>query len=149
MLYVRAFRQYELIGNADNARVSAHGVDLVSLTDPTLLKFGSTACLCGECVIPLLSNQQKKSHLEFAKHFRNNFFFKKESVSSFTATRNGCWVWQSRRAPGLPRSWLLTSRLFKRTTRVQFNKTMAVAFAGFAFEDNIEKSGKAFKLGFF
>jgi hypothetical protein len=40
---VRVFRQYELIGNVDNARVSAHGVDLVSLTDPTLLLFGSTA----------------------------------------------------------------------------------------------------------
>jgi hypothetical protein len=43
MLYVRVLRQYELIGNVDNARVSAHGVDLVSLTDPTLLLFGSTA----------------------------------------------------------------------------------------------------------
>jgi hypothetical protein len=42
-LYVRVLRQYELIGNVDNARVSAHGVDLVSLTDPTLLLFGSTA----------------------------------------------------------------------------------------------------------
>jgi hypothetical protein len=41
MLHVRVLRQYELIGNADNARVSAHGVDLVSLTDPTLLLFGS------------------------------------------------------------------------------------------------------------
>jgi hypothetical protein len=43
MLYVRVLRQYELIGNADKTRVSAHGVDLVSLTDPTLLLFGSTA----------------------------------------------------------------------------------------------------------
>jgi hypothetical protein len=43
MLHVRALRQYELIGNADNARVSAHRVDLVSLTDPTLLLFGSAA----------------------------------------------------------------------------------------------------------
>jgi hypothetical protein len=43
MLYVRVLRQYELIGNVDNARVSSHGVDLVSLTDPTLLLFGSTA----------------------------------------------------------------------------------------------------------
>jgi hypothetical protein len=43
MLCVRVLRQYELIGNADNARVSAHGVDLVSLTDPTLLLFGSAA----------------------------------------------------------------------------------------------------------
>jgi hypothetical protein len=42
MLCVRVLRQYELIGNVDNARVSAHGVDLVSLTDPTLLLFGST-----------------------------------------------------------------------------------------------------------
>jgi hypothetical protein len=41
MLYVRALHQYELNGNADNAHVSAHGVDLVSLTDPTLLLFGS------------------------------------------------------------------------------------------------------------
>jgi hypothetical protein len=43
MLYVRVLRQYELIGNVDDARVSAHSVDLVSLTDPTLLLFGSTA----------------------------------------------------------------------------------------------------------
>jgi hypothetical protein len=43
MLYVRALRQYELNGNVDNARVSAHGVDLVSLTDPTPLLFGSAA----------------------------------------------------------------------------------------------------------
>jgi hypothetical protein len=40
---VRVLRQCELNGNADNARVSAHGVDLVSLTDPTLLSFGSAA----------------------------------------------------------------------------------------------------------
>jgi hypothetical protein len=40
---VCASRQYELIGNADNARMSAHGADLVSLTDPTLLLFGSAA----------------------------------------------------------------------------------------------------------
>jgi hypothetical protein len=42
-LYVRVLRQYKLIGNVYNARVLAHGVDLVSLTDPTLLLFGSTA----------------------------------------------------------------------------------------------------------
>jgi hypothetical protein len=42
---VRVLRQHELIGNVDNARVSAHEVDLVSLTDPTLLLFGSTALL--------------------------------------------------------------------------------------------------------
>jgi hypothetical protein len=35
MLHARALRQCKLVGNADNARVSAHGVDLVSLTDPT------------------------------------------------------------------------------------------------------------------
>jgi hypothetical protein len=45
MLCVRALRQHELIGDADNARVSAHGVDLVSLTDPTLLLFGSTVAV--------------------------------------------------------------------------------------------------------
>jgi hypothetical protein len=47
MLYVRVLRQYELIGNVDNARVSAHRVDLVSLTDPTLLLFGSAATCPG------------------------------------------------------------------------------------------------------
>jgi hypothetical protein len=57
MLHVRLLRQYELIGNADNARVSAHGVGLVSLTDPTLLLFGSAANardfgqqLCSHCL---------------------------------------------------------------------------------------------------
>jgi hypothetical protein len=40
---VRVLRQYELVGNADNARMSAHGVDLVSLTEPTLLLFRSAA----------------------------------------------------------------------------------------------------------
>jgi hypothetical protein len=53
---VRVLRQYELIGNIDNARVSAHGVDLVSLTDPTLLLFGSAAAsLTRVCAIASLS----------------------------------------------------------------------------------------------
>jgi hypothetical protein len=43
LLDVRVLRQHKLNGNADNARVSAHGVDLVSLTDPALLLFGSAA----------------------------------------------------------------------------------------------------------
>jgi hypothetical protein len=33
--------------------------------------------LYDERVTPLLSNPQKKSHLEFAKHFRNNWGLKK------------------------------------------------------------------------
>jgi hypothetical protein len=43
MSHVRASRQHKLIGDADNARMSAHGVDPFSLTDPTLLSFGSAA----------------------------------------------------------------------------------------------------------
>jgi hypothetical protein len=38
---------------------------------------------------------------------------------------------------------------FQAYHKSHINKTMAVAFTGFAFEDNIENGGEAFKLGFF
>jgi hypothetical protein len=70
MLCVRELRQHKLNGNADNSRVSAHGVDLVSLTDPTLLLFRSAAhawlvvaCLCCFCVHQVLERHSESQLL--------------------------------------------------------------------------------------
>jgi hypothetical protein len=105
--------------------------------------------LYDERVIPLLSDPQKKSHLAFAEHFRNNWDLGKGKYLLVHYDEKWFWGLVVKKGARACEELGIDPQTFQAYHKSHINKTMAVAFTGFAFEDNIENGGEAFKLGFF
>jgi hypothetical protein len=96
-----------------------------------------------------LSNEQQKLHLTFAKHFQSNWGLSggkyliivyDEKWFQGLVTRTGAKACEELGID--PCTFCVYHKLY-------INKTMGIAFTGFAFQDCIENGGEAMKLGFF
>jgi hypothetical protein len=102
-----------------------------------------------ERVIPLLSDLQKKSHLEFSKLFRSNWGLGGGKYLLVHYDEKWFWGLVLRRGAKACAELGIEPHTFQAYHKSHINKTMGVAFVAFAFEDNFENGGEAMKLAFF
>ena len=107
--------------------------------------FSGYKCYC-ERVLPLLSETQKKSHLEFAKRFRNNWGLGGGKTLLIMYDEKWFWGLVVRRGAKACSELGIDQQYFKAYHKNHINKVMAIAFTLFAFEDSIENGGVAEKL---
>ena len=102
-----------------------------------------------ERIIPLLSPDQRRKHLEFAKHFRNNWNLGSGKFLLIMFDEKWFWGLVLRNYAKAIGELGIGRHSFSVYHRNHINKTMAVAFTAFAFEDSIDNGGTAHKLGFY
>ena len=106
-------------------------------------------CLYAERIIPLLSDEQRKRHFDFANLFRSNWGLGAGKYLLIHYDEKWFWGLVQRRHAKACKELELDPVTFKAYHRNHVNKVMGVAVTAFAFEDSIENGGDALKLGFF
>jgi hypothetical protein len=104
--------------------------------------------LYAEPVIPLLSGAQKKSHLEFSKHFHHNWGMRKGKYILIHYDKKWFWGLVTRKGARACEELGIYPHTFEAYHKSHIKETMGVAFVPFAFQDSIENRGKAVKLDF-
>jgi hypothetical protein len=102
-----------------------------------------------ERIVPLLTPKQKKSHLNFAKHFQNNWSLGGGKYLLIMYNEKWFWGLVARAGAKACDELGIDANTFHAYHKCHINKTMGIAFTGFAFQDTIENGGEAIKLGFF
>lgn len=99
--------------------------------------------------LPLLTTEQKKRHVNFATHLRNNWGLPRQKVLWIHYDEKWFYGWVNRsnakmcEVLGLERSHTYIYH------KCHIEKVMAVAFTAFAFDQNIENGGHGIKLGLY
>jgi hypothetical protein len=101
-----------------------------------------------ERIIPLLSPDQKKKHLDFATHFRNNWGLGAGKYLLIMYDEKWFWGLVIRRGAKCCKELGIEQNCFSAYHKSHINKVMAIAFTAFAFEDCIENGGNAEKIAF-
>jgi hypothetical protein len=107
--------------------------------------FDEYKCYC-ERFIPLLSESQKKTRLEFAKRFRNNWGLGGGKYVVIMYDEKWFWGLVIRRGAKACSDLGVDQQNFKAYHRNHINKVMAIAFTLFAFADSMDNGGDAEKL---
>jgi hypothetical protein len=107
--------------------------------------FAGYKCYC-ERVIPLLSAPQKRSHLQFAHHFRNNWGLGGGKYLVIMYDEKWFWGLVTRRGAKCCDELGINQQSFKAYHKCHINKVMAIAFTAFALEDSMDNGGVGEKL---
>ena len=100
-------------------------------------------------LLPSLSDDQKKKHVQFAKHVRAHWNLPPGKYIWLHYDQK--WFWG---LVGHGNAKMAPSAGIKKSTKSAYhwshiNKVMSIAFTGFAFDTEIENGGDGLKIGFF
>ena len=109
--------------------------------------FAGYKCYC-ERVVPMLSEAQRKSHLEFASRFRMNWNLGPGKYLLVMYDEKWFWGLVMRRYAKACKELGIEQHNYSAYHKNHINKVMAIAFTAFAFVDSIENGGVAEKLAF-
>jgi hypothetical protein len=102
-----------------------------------------------ERIIPMLSNVQRGKHLQFAKHFQNNWGLGGGKYLLVHYDEKWFWGLVMRRDAKMCEELGIDPVAYAAYHRSHISKVMAVAVTGFPFEDTIENGGDGLKIGFY
>jgi hypothetical protein len=106
-------------------------------------------CKYTQRALPLLTKEQMKKHVSFAKHLRNNWGLPRGKYLWIHFDEKWFYGWVSRATAkkceqlGIERTHTYLYH------KCHIEKVMGVAITGFAFDTNIENGGRATKIGFY
>ncbi|CAJ1965501.1 unnamed protein product [Cylindrotheca closterium] len=102
-----------------------------------------------ERIIPALSPEQKRKHLEFAKRFQNNWGLGGGKFLLVHYDEKWFWGLVMRRDAKMCEELGIDAVSYKAYHRSHVSKVMGIAVTAFAFKDSIENGGDGLKIGFY
>lgn len=99
--------------------------------------------------LPLLSSEQKKKHVEFCKHVRNNWGVPRQKTLWIHYDEKWFYGWVNRCNAKMCELLGLEKTHTYLYHKNHIEKVMAVAFTGYAFDSHVENGGHGLKLGLF
>jgi hypothetical protein len=99
--------------------------------------------------LPLLTEQQKRKHVNFGKHLRNNWGLPRQKIMWINYDEKWFFGWASRCNAKMCELLGLERTHFYIYHKCHIEKVMAVAFTACAFDQNVENGGHGIKLGLY